>query len=122
MAYHGGALEEATDVVARAAAELAGASYYGVHQPNGMGHHAIDADPTRGVRSVARFLRHIDVVVTIHGYGGAASSRRCCSAAATAGSPTMSPDTSDRSCPSTTSSPSSSASRPTYGACTPPTR
>ena len=33
MAYHGGSLEEATDVIAQAAAEQAGASYYGVHQP-----------------------------------------------------------------------------------------
>ena len=70
MAYHGGALEEATDVVARAAAELAGASYYGVHQPNGMRHHI----PSTQIRpeaseALARFLRHIDVVVTIHGYG-----------------------------------------------------
>ena len=33
MAYHGGSLEEATDVIASAAAEASGASYYGVHQP-----------------------------------------------------------------------------------------
>ena len=70
MAYHGGALEEATDVVARAAADLAGASYYGVHQPDGMRHHI----PSTQIRpeaseALARFLRHIDVVVTIHGYG-----------------------------------------------------
>ncbi len=39
MAFHGGALEEMTDVIARAAAERTGASYYGVHQPKGMEHH-----------------------------------------------------------------------------------
>ena len=70
MAYHGGALEEATDVVARAAAEQAGASYYGVHQPEGMRHHI----PSTKIRpqaseALARFLGHVDVVVTIHGYG-----------------------------------------------------
>ena len=70
MAYHGGALEEATDVVARAAAEQAGASYYGVHQPDGMRHHI----PSTKIRpqaseALARFIGHVDVVVTIHGYG-----------------------------------------------------
>ena len=33
MAFHGGSLEEHTDVIARLAAEKSGASYYGVHQP-----------------------------------------------------------------------------------------
>ncbi|HWM21242.1 MAG TPA: poly-gamma-glutamate hydrolase family protein [Ilumatobacteraceae bacterium] len=70
MAYHGGALEEATDVVARAAAEQAGASYYGVHQPDGMRHH-IPSTKIRPQASepLARFIGHVDVVVTIHGYG-----------------------------------------------------
>jgi phage replication-related protein YjqB (UPF0714/DUF867 family) len=70
MAYHGGALEETTDVIARAAAELAVASYYGVHQPDGMRHHV----PSTKIRpqaseALARFVDHVDVVVTIHGYG-----------------------------------------------------
>ena len=38
MAYHGGTLEKTTDPIAREAAELAGASYYGVVQR--------DEDPT----------------------------------------------------------------------------
>ena len=33
MAFHGGGLEEQTDVIARAAAEQSGSSYYGIHQP-----------------------------------------------------------------------------------------
>jgi hypothetical protein len=37
MAYHGGSLEEVTDVVATAAAEQAGASLYAVLQPEGFG-------------------------------------------------------------------------------------
>ena len=36
MAYHGGGLEEMTEVVAQQAAEHSGASYYGVHQPLGI--------------------------------------------------------------------------------------
>ena len=39
MAYHGGALEEMTDVIARSAAERAGASYYGVVQPEHLKWH-----------------------------------------------------------------------------------
>jgi phage replication-related protein YjqB (UPF0714/DUF867 family) len=70
MAYHGGALEETTDVVASAAAEAAGASYYGVRQPEGMRHHvpSIRIGP-HASDALARFLEHVDVVVTIHGYG-----------------------------------------------------
>jgi phage replication-related protein YjqB (UPF0714/DUF867 family) len=70
MAYHGGALEEMTDVIAGAAAEAAGASYYGVHQPRGMRRH-IASTRVRPAESpaLAAFLDHVDVVVTVHGYG-----------------------------------------------------
>jgi phage replication-related protein YjqB (UPF0714/DUF867 family) len=54
MAFHGGSLEEMTDVIARAAAERASASYYGVHQPPDL---------------LAEFVAHVDVVITVHGYG-----------------------------------------------------
>ena len=49
MAYHGGHLEEMTDVIARAAAERSGASYYGVHQPKGLDWHipSIKVSPRR---------------------------------------------------------------------------
>ncbi len=71
MAYHGGSLEKTTDAIAREAAELAGASYYGVVQE--------DEDPTHiastrvvpeDSEALASFLDHVDVVLTIHsGYG-----------------------------------------------------
>ena len=70
MAFHGGALEERTDTIAQAAAERAGASYYGVHQPAGMRQHVpshrFTADQSA---TLAQFLRHVDVVITVHGYG-----------------------------------------------------
>jgi phage replication-related protein YjqB (UPF0714/DUF867 family) len=70
MAYHGGSLEEVTDVVATAAAEQAGASLYAVLQPQGFRWHI----PSTEVRpehseALAEFLDHVDVVVTVHGYG-----------------------------------------------------
>lgn len=70
MAYHGGALEEMTDVIALAAADLAGASYYGVHQPAGMRTH-IASTQVRPDESpaLAAFLDHVEVVVTVHGFG-----------------------------------------------------
>jgi len=70
MAYHGGSLEEMTDVIASAAAELAGASYYGVHQPPDLQWHipSIEVDPAASAE-LAWFLDHVDVVVTVHGYG-----------------------------------------------------
>jgi phage replication-related protein YjqB (UPF0714/DUF867 family) len=70
MAYHGGALEEMTDVIARAAADSAGASYYGVHQPDGMRQHIASTrvSPAESP-ALAAFVEHVDVVVTIHGFG-----------------------------------------------------
>jgi phage replication-related protein YjqB (UPF0714/DUF867 family) len=70
MAYHGGSLEETTDVIAQAAAERSGASYYGVHQPPELQWHvpSILVDPADSP-ALARFLDHVDHVVTVHGYG-----------------------------------------------------
>jgi len=70
MAYHGGSLEEVTDVVATAAAEQAGASLYAVLQPPGFRWH-IPSTEVRPEHSegLAEFLDHVDVVVTVHGYG-----------------------------------------------------
>ena len=70
MAYHGGALEAMTDVIAAAAAERSGASLYAVVQPDGMRDHL----PSTKVRpaespALASFLGHVDVVITIHGFG-----------------------------------------------------
>ena len=70
MAFHGGSLEEMTDVIALAAAERSGASYYGLLQPPDLqwhisSHKLSPADST----TMAAFLDHVDVVVTVHGYG-----------------------------------------------------
>ncbi|MCU0260156.1 MAG: poly-gamma-glutamate hydrolase family protein [Ilumatobacteraceae bacterium] len=70
MAFHGGALEAMTDVIASAAAERSGASCYAVVQPPGMRLH-ISSTRVRAAESaaLAAFVEHVDVVVTIHGYG-----------------------------------------------------
>ncbi|HEX6657169.1 MAG TPA: poly-gamma-glutamate hydrolase family protein [Ilumatobacter sp.] len=69
MAYHGGALEVTTDVIARQAARRCGASYYGVLQPESLQLHfpsiTVTPDESRTLRS---FLEHVDTVVTIHGF------------------------------------------------------
>lgn len=70
MAYHGGALEEMTDVIARAAADATGASYYGVHQPKGLERHipSIRFDPAHS-SAMQSFVDHVHTVITVHGYG-----------------------------------------------------
>jgi phage replication-related protein YjqB (UPF0714/DUF867 family) len=70
MAYHGGSLEEATDVIAQAAAEQVGASYYGVHQPADLQWHipSTQIDPAESP-ALASFLGHVEEVITVHGYG-----------------------------------------------------
>jgi phage replication-related protein YjqB (UPF0714/DUF867 family) len=70
MAFHGGALEAMTDVIASTAAERSGGSYYGVVQPPGMRLH-ISSTKVRPAESeaLAAFVEHVDVVVTVHGYG-----------------------------------------------------
>ena len=70
MAYHGGALEAMTDVIARRAAERADASCYSVIQPPGMRDHlpSIKVAPSESDH-LAAFVEHVDVVITVHGYG-----------------------------------------------------
>jgi phage replication-related protein YjqB (UPF0714/DUF867 family) len=69
MAYHGGALEETTDVIAREAARRCGASYYGVLQPESLQLHfpSITVTPDQSA-SLGTFLDHVDTVVTVHGF------------------------------------------------------
>lgn len=69
MAFHGGQLEERTDVVASLAATLAGASYYGVLTPAGAPHLPSTAFHPGASERLAAFLDHVEVVVTVHGYG-----------------------------------------------------
>ena len=70
MAYHGGSLEALTDIVASSAAERSGASYYGVLQPADFTSH-IPSHRVSAAESdlLTAFVDHVDVVITIHGYG-----------------------------------------------------
>jgi phage replication-related protein YjqB (UPF0714/DUF867 family) len=70
MAFHGGSLEEMTDVIAAAAAERASASYYGLLQPDDLQWHipSHKVDPAESTL-MAAFVEHVDVVITVHGYG-----------------------------------------------------
>jgi phage replication-related protein YjqB (UPF0714/DUF867 family) len=70
MAYHGGALEEQTDVIASLAAQRSGASYYGVLQPDDVQWHipSHEVSPSSSPQLQA-FIDHVDVVITIHGFG-----------------------------------------------------
>lgn len=70
MAIHGGGLEQMTDVIAERAAERSGASVYLVRHPQGYAHHLpssryLSAESPR----LAEFLGHVDVVISVHGYG-----------------------------------------------------
>lgn len=70
MAYHGGSLEEQTDVIASRAAERSEASYYGVLQPDDVQLHIPShlVSPNSSAQLKA-FVDHVDVVITIHGFG-----------------------------------------------------
>lgn len=70
MAYHGGNLERSSDAVAAEVAERTGSSFYGVLQEPPLRHHIPSTafDPAHS-EELARFLGHVDVVITVHGYG-----------------------------------------------------
>lgn len=70
LAIHGGDLEKMTDVIAERAAESADASLYLVRHPDRYPHHLSSArfDPAESAR-LAEFLDHVDVAVSLHGYG-----------------------------------------------------
>ena len=70
MAFHGGSLEEMTDVIAAAAAERCGASYYGLLQPPELQWHIPSHKLSPADAPImAAFIEHVDVVVTVHGFG-----------------------------------------------------
>ena len=72
MAFHGGALEEMTDVIASRAAERAGASYYGIKLPDDLEWHVPSHRVTADQSDLlAGFLAHVDTVITVHGFGRA---------------------------------------------------
>ena len=72
MAFHGGALEEMTDIIASRAAEKAGASYYGIQLPDNLEwhipSHKVTADQSPLLNT---FLSHVNIVITVHGFGRA---------------------------------------------------
>ncbi len=72
MAFHGGAVEEVTDVIASRAAEMAGASYYGIQLPDNLEwhipSHKVTADQSPLLNE---FLSHVNIVITVHGFGRA---------------------------------------------------
>jgi phage replication-related protein YjqB (UPF0714/DUF867 family) len=70
MAIHGGGLEQMTDVIAERAADAADASLYVVRHPDHYPHHLPSAR-YRAAESerLAEFLSHVDVAVSLHGYG-----------------------------------------------------
>ena len=69
-ALHGG-LEQGTAEVAEAAARASGASFYAVVQPEGfrwhIPSHRYDPSSSDALRS---FVAHVDVVISVHGFGG----------------------------------------------------
>ncbi|BDN84461.1 hypothetical protein MMSP_1559 [Mycobacterium sp. 012931] len=70
LAIHGGGLEKMTDVIAERAADAAGASVYVLRHPDRYPHHLPSSrfDPGES-RRLAEFLDHVDVAVSLHGYG-----------------------------------------------------
>jgi phage replication-related protein YjqB (UPF0714/DUF867 family) len=70
LAFHGGSLERGTAEVAETAAERGSASLYAVRQPEELRWHIPSTlvDP-RLSAALSAFLDHVDVVVSVHGYG-----------------------------------------------------
>ena len=70
MAIHGGSLERGTAEIATAAAAAGGASLYAVEQPADLRwhlpSHLIGPESSS---ALAAFLDHVEIVVSIHGYG-----------------------------------------------------
>jgi phage replication-related protein YjqB (UPF0714/DUF867 family) len=75
MAIHGGGLEQMTDVIAERAAARSGASVYTVIHPPDYPHHLSSSRYLPGDSGqLDAFLDHVDVVVSLHGYGRAGRS------------------------------------------------
>jgi phage replication-related protein YjqB (UPF0714/DUF867 family) len=70
LAIHGGGLEQMTDTIAERAADAADASVYLVRHPDRYPHHlsSIRFHPDESAR-LAEFLDHVNVTVSLHGYG-----------------------------------------------------
>ena len=69
MAFHGGALERVTDVIAAETARLTESSYYAVLHPDDSLHVPSKfIDPAHSAK-LSAFVEHVDVAIAIHGYG-----------------------------------------------------
>ncbi len=70
MAFHGGNLERATDVIAAEVAERTGSSFYGVIQASPFRQHIPSTrfDPAES-EALASFVERVDTVIAVHGYG-----------------------------------------------------
>jgi phage replication-related protein YjqB (UPF0714/DUF867 family) len=70
LAIHGGGLEKMTDVIAERVALAADASVYVVRHPAHYPHHLSSSAYRAGESPrLDAFLEHVDVVVSLHGYG-----------------------------------------------------
>ena len=69
MAFHGGALERVTDVIAAETARMTESSYYAVLHPDDSLHVPSKfIDPAHSAK-LSAFVDHVDVAIAIHGYG-----------------------------------------------------
>lgn len=70
MALHGGSQDRGTEQIAKRAAEQAGASYYAILHPSNLRVHLTSRlyDPAHSAQ-LRVFLRHIDVAISVHGFG-----------------------------------------------------
>jgi phage replication-related protein YjqB (UPF0714/DUF867 family)/gamma-glutamylcyclotransferase (GGCT)/AIG2-like uncharacterized protein YtfP len=70
LAIHGGGLEKMTDVIAERVALAADASVYVVRHPDHYPHHLASSAYRAGESErLDAFLEHVDVAVSLHGYG-----------------------------------------------------
>jgi phage replication-related protein YjqB (UPF0714/DUF867 family) len=70
LALHGGSQDRGTDLIARRAADRAGASYYAIVQPPWLRRHLRSRchDPADSP-ALQRFLGHVEVAISVHGFG-----------------------------------------------------
>ena len=69
MAFHGGALERVTDVIAAETARMTESSYYAVLHPDDSLHVPSKfIDPAHSAK-LSAFVDHVEVAIAIHGYG-----------------------------------------------------
>jgi phage replication-related protein YjqB (UPF0714/DUF867 family) len=70
MALHGGSQDRGTHEIASQAAARSGASYYAIIQPRRLRVHLTSRrhDPDHS-ESLRAFLRHVEIAVSVHGFG-----------------------------------------------------